>query len=105
MSETTALASRTILDSTECTNELAVSIAKGRMLSSIAEKLTSALVLDDYYLWVTYTYLVNTPTSKGDFHTKHLQPGKSFSIDRNATLEIQILVEVFPYETFTIIKK
>jgi hypothetical protein len=105
MSKTTALAACTILESTECTNELTVSIAKGRMLSSIAAKLTSALILDDCYIRVNYTYLVNTPTSKGDFHTKHLQPGKSFSIDRNANLEIQILVEVYPSETFTIIKK
>lgn len=105
MSEITALAARTILNSTECTNELIVSAAKSRLVGGIAAKITSSLPLNDYLTRVTYSYLVNTPTSRGDFYTKHLQPGKSFSIDRRATLEIQILVEVYPSETFTIIKK
>ena len=105
MSESTALASRTILNSIEAGNSEIVRLAKGKLLGGVSAKISSALPFDDYYIHVSYTYLVNTPTSRGDFHSKHLQPGPSFSIGRNATLEIQILAQVFPYETFTIIKK
>ncbi len=105
MPEPVALTARYILNSTEAGNEEIVRIAKGRLLTGVAAKVSVTLPNDDYYLRVSYTYLLNTPTSRGDFYTKHLQPGASFNIDRNATLEIQILVQVFPYETFTIIKR